>query len=95
MKRLPRKEDFFLLLAGCAVLDMVKDRAEGLLGAGVTEGDRVKPGRPGDRGPLLISEGEVTTVEVVLAVSVVRVGPVVLVDCRDPAHVSSEGIEFR
>ncbi len=40
MKRLPRKEDFFLFLAGCAVLDMAKDRAEGLLGAGVTEGDR-------------------------------------------------------
>ncbi len=69
MRKPLRKEGFFLLLAGCAVLDMANDRAEGLLGAEATEGDRVKPGRPGDRGPLSISKGEVMDVEVVLAVS--------------------------
>lgn len=88
MKRVPRKKDFLLLLVGCAVLDMAKDRAEGDLGAEVMDCDRFKPGRPGDRGPLSKSEGKVATVDVMLAVSAVRAVPIVLVDCRDPAHMS-------
>ena len=95
MKSVPRKEDLFLSLAGFAVLDMAKDGAEGDLGAEVAEDNGVKTGRPGDRGPLSASEGEVMAVEVVLAVSVVRVVPIVLVDCRDPADGLSEGIKFR
>lgn len=95
MKSVPRKEGFFLSLAGFAVLDMAKDRAEGDLGAEVTEDDGVKTGRPGGRGPLSTSEGEVMTVEVVPAVSVVRVVPIALVDCRDPVDGLPEGIEFR
>lgn len=74
---------------------MLDIRAEGDLGVEVTEDNGVKTGRPGDRGPVSTSEGEVMTGEVVLAVSVVRVVPIVPAVCRDPVDGLPEGIEFR
>ncbi len=74
----PRNEGFFLLFAGCDVLDMVEYRLVDGLGA-AREDDMDKPG---DRGPLSRSEGEVIMVEVVKVVLVVNDVPIVLVDRR-------------
>jgi len=84
VKRVPRNEGFFLFFAGDAVVDMVEERGEGNLGAGVREDESVRPGKPGDPGPLSTSEGEVVIVETVAAVLVVTAVPMVLVDCPDP-----------
>jgi hypothetical protein len=90
-KSVPRNEAIFLFLVGCELLDMAKERAVGDLG----DDERCDTGKPGDRGLLSTSEGEVMMVEVVTAVFVVRAVPMVLVDCRDPAAEQSTDKELR
>lgn len=83
VKRLPRKEGFFFFFADCAVVEMVEKRAEGGWGLEEWDDERVRTGKPGDRGPFSTSEGEVLMVELVTAVVAVIAVPTVLVDARD------------